>query len=166
MSWLRMIALICLTAACASDAPGDDATGSEEGVAGPPGPYFTHSMFWNRDVSMLPKAANSDALVDAIHRAGGWGNQDHMRIDFSFDVLRADASAPQTFVPDDSFEVPDCDQMAVPVPMTGNVEGNPTYKCSSGGDCHLIVLDEAAGTLYEMWKANISTTFSGGCLAV
>jgi serine/threonine-protein kinase len=123
-------------------------------------------MFWNRDVSTAPKAANSDALIAAIHRAGGWGNQDHFRIDFSFDVLHADASSPQTFTPTDLFEVPDCDQMPVPVPSMGNVEGNPSYKCTSGGDCHLIVLDDASGSLYEMWKADISTTFSGGCLAV
>lgn len=151
---------LCLAAACAADPPGGGATGSH-------GPYFEHAMFWNRDVSQEPRAANSDQLIAALRAAGGWGNQDHLRIDFSFDVLHADASAsPQMFTPNDSFEIPDCDQMPVPVPADGNVEGEPTYKCTSGGDCHLIVFDEAAGSLYEMWKANISTTFSGGCLAV
>jgi hypothetical protein len=105
-------------------------------------------------------------LIAALRRGGGWGNQNHFKIDFSFDVLAADASAPQTFTPTDAFEVPDCDAMPVPVPATGNLEGETGYKCSSGGDCHLIVLDESSHTLYEMWKANISTTFSGGCLAV
>lgn len=151
---------LCLAAACAADSPGGGATGSH-------GPYFDHAMFWNRDVSQEPRAANSDQLIAALRAAGGWGNQDHLRIDFSFDVLRADASTtPQMFTPTDAFEIPDCDQMPVPVPADGNVEGEPGYTCSSGGDCHLIVFDEAAGTLYEMWHANISTTFSGGCLAV
>ncbi|HEY5920416.1 MAG TPA: hypothetical protein VIV11_02040 [Kofleriaceae bacterium] len=123
-------------------------------------------MFWNRDVSAEPKAENSDELIAALHAAGGWGNQDHFRVDFSMDVLRADASAPQMFTPTDLFEVPDCDHMPVPVPATGNIEGESGYRCASGGDCHLIVLDEATNQLYEMWKANISTVFSGGCLAV
>lgn len=159
MSASRMIAPLLLVAACGTDAPGVGASGGE-------GPYFESAMFWNRDVSAEPKADNSDQLIAALHAAGGWGNQDHFKIDFSFDVLSADASAPQTFTPTDAFEIPDCDAMPVPVPATGNLEGETGYKCSSGGDCHLIVFDEQAHTLYEMWKANISTTFSGGCLAV
>jgi serine/threonine-protein kinase len=125
-------------------------------------------MFFNQDVSKLPKATDSDQLIDALRIAGGWGNQDHLRIDFSMDVLEADASTtPRTFTPSDMFfELPDCDHMPVPVPETGNIEGEAGYSCSSGGDCHLIVFDERAGLLYEMWKANISTMFSGGCLAV
>jgi len=154
-----MIAPLYFATACATDAPGGDDTGSA-------GPYFERAMFWNQDVSNAPKAANSDQLIAAILAAGGWGNQDHFRVDFSFDVLYADASAPQTFTPTDSFEVPDCDQMPVPVPAVGNVEGETGYKCSAGGDCHLIVFDDKARRLYEMWKASISTTFSGGCLAV
>jgi hypothetical protein len=158
MALARMIAPLCVVTACATDAPGGDDTGS--------GPFFERSMFWNQDVSNAPKAANSDDLIAAIHAAGGWGNQDHLRVDFSFDVLHADASAPQTFTPTDQFQVPDCDHMPVPVPAIGNVEGETSYKCSAGGDCHLIVLDDKNQKLYEMWKASISTMFSGGCLAV
>ena len=124
-------------------------------------------MFWNQDVSKEPPAANSAELIEAIRVAGGWGNQDNFRVDFSMQVLKADGTAtPQMFTPTDLFEVPDCDHMPVPVPVTGSLEGESGYRCSSGGDCHLIVLDESAGLLYEMWKANIATTFSGGCLAV
>ena len=123
-------------------------------------------MFWNRDVSAVPKADNSEQLISALRAAGGWGNQDNFRVDFSMDVLRADSSAPQMFTPTDLFEVPDCDHMPVPVPATGNIEGESGYRCSQGGDCHLIILDEDTNQLFEMWKANISTVFSGGCLAV
>jgi hypothetical protein len=155
-----------LAAACASDAPGGPGTGP--GVTGKAGPYFDKPMFFNQDVSKVEKAANSDALIEAMRAAGGWGNQNNFRVDFSMDVLAADATAePRTFTPHDTFfEVPDCDQMPVPVPTVGNIEGETGYRCSSGGDCHLIVFDEQAGMLYEMWKANISTVFSGGCLAV
>lgn len=124
-------------------------------------------MFFNRDVSKEPKAANSDQLIAAVHAAGGWGNQDHFKVDFSIDVLTADGSAPRPFTPTARFfESPDCDHVPIPVPATGNIEGEPGYECSSGGDCHLIVFDADDGKLYEMWKASISTTFVGGCLAV
>jgi len=160
MTSFRMLAGLTTLAACAADAPGGGATQLV-------GPYFESPMFFNQDVSTLPAAANSDALIDAVRVAGGWGNQNHFRVDFSMDVLRADATSTlQMFTPNDWFEVPDCDHMPVPLPETGNIEGENGYQCTSGGDCHLIVLDEHAGQLYEMWKANISPTFSGGCLAV
>jgi serine/threonine-protein kinase len=60
----------------------------------------------------------------------------------------------------------DCDLADVPVPPGGNVEGETGYACTGGGDCHLIVYDHDAGKLYEMWRANITDTFEGGCLAV
>ena len=92
-----MIAPLLLVTACGADAPGGGATGS-------PGPYFENTMFWNRDVSAEPKADNSDQLIGALRTAGGWGNQDHFRVDFSIDVLNADSSAPQTFTPTDSTD--------------------------------------------------------------
>jgi serine/threonine-protein kinase len=53
------------------------------------------------------------------------------------------------------------------VPVGGNVEGETGYTCTSGGDCHLIVMDTSTDVLYEMWRANITaSTFYGGCLAV
>ena len=106
-------------------------------------------------------------LDEAIRVAGGWGNQNHLRVDFSMDVLAADSTAtPRMFSPTEWFEVPDCDHVPVPVPENGNLEGETDYRCRSGGDCHLIVFDAEAGQLYEMWRANIAATFEGGCLAV
>ena len=54
----------------------------------------------------------------------------------------------------------------MPVPTGGNLEGETGYACTGDGDCHLLVFDPAGGKLYEMWRANITTTFQGGCLAV
>ena len=125
-------------------------------------------MFFNRDVSSAAKAPDSDAMIASLRAAGGWGNGDRMHVDFSFDVLGADASTPmRTFTPTDEFYEPDCDHVAMPVPPNGNVEGESGYECTTGGDCHLIVHDKAAGKLYEMWRADLSGgTFNGGCLAV
>jgi hypothetical protein len=54
----------------------------------------------------------------------------------------------------------------VPVPAGGNIESEAGYACTGDGDCHLIVFDPSANKLYEMFRANITSTFQGGCLAV
>jgi serine/threonine-protein kinase len=91
-----------------------------------------------------------------------------MHIDFSFDVLGADASTPmREFSTTDDFYDPDCDHVPMPVPPNGNVEGEDGYSCTTDGDCHLLVHDKPNGKLYEMWRADINgSTFNGGCLAV
>jgi len=153
---------------------GDDVTDPDGGQHDAPpfasgtGPYFSVPMFWNQDVSGVQKAPYSDATITALRAAGGWGNGDTFQIDFSIDVLTADASTPQrTFTKTGDFYSPDCDFVPMPVPVGGNVEGETGYACTGDGDCHLLVNDSDAGKLYEMWRANITgSTFYGGCLAV
>jgi hypothetical protein len=131
------------------------------------GPYFTTPMFFNNDVSASPKAGNSAAIISALTAAGGWGNGNKMQIDFAIDVLKAPAGTPmRTFEPTEDFYSPDCDHAAMPVPSGGNLEDETGYACTGDGDCHLLVFDSAAKKLYEMWRANITSTFEGGCLAV
>lgn len=162
MTIARSSILLVFTVACGTDAPSGFVTTA-------PGPYFEEPMFFNTDVSAAPVSPNSAALLGAVRTAGGWGNRDRLRIDFSFAVLHADASTPtRTFTPTEEFLTPDCDQMPIPIPSPGNIEGETGYACTTGGDCHLIVLDDTSGRLYEMWKANIKSSlqFEGGCLAV
>src|SRR4051794_19344866 len=110
--------LAILVAACGGG--GDD--GQNFSSVG--GPYFTQPMFFNRDVSGEPKAGNSGAIISALRAAGGWGNGDTMQIDFSIDVLGADGATPtKMFTPTDDFYSPDCDNVPMPVPTGGNVEG-------------------------------------------
>lgn len=130
------------------------------------GPYFSQPMFWNRDVTGVAKASNSDSILSTLSSSGGWGTG-RMQIDFAIDVLTADASTPKrSFTTTEDFYSPDCDHVPVPVPAGGNVEDESGYACTGGGDCHLIVNDTSSHTLYEMWRANITSTFEGGCLAV
>ncbi|MEJ7599048.1 MAG: hypothetical protein WKG01_14160 [Kofleriaceae bacterium] len=137
------------------------------GGNGTSGPFFEQSMFFNQDVSGRAPASNSATLIGGLRAGGGWGNGDKMHVDFSFDVLRADATTPmQSFTPTSDFYSPDCDEVEVPVPVGGNLEGETGYECESGGDCHLIVFDDTRGKLYEMWRADIASGFRGGCLAV
>jgi serine/threonine-protein kinase len=146
----------------------DSAPGDAPEFASGTGPYFTTPMFWNRDVSGSAKASYSDSTIAALKAAGGWGNGNLFQIDFSIDVLTADSSAPmKTFTKTGDFYSPDCDDVAMPIPNGGNVEGETGYACTGDGDCHLLVHDGDAGKLYEMWRANIvGSTFEGGCLAV
>jgi hypothetical protein len=153
---------------------GDDVTDPDGGAHDAPpfasgtGPYFSVPMFFNQDVSGVQKASYSDATIAALRAEGGWGNGDTFQIDFSIDVLNAPAgTATRTFTKTADFYSPDCDFVPMPVPTGGNVEGETGYACTHNGDCHLLVNDADNGKLYEMWRANItSTTFYGGCLAV
>jgi len=143
----------------------------DAGTAATPGvgPYFAHPMFFNTDVSALPKSGNSDQIIAALSNEGGWGNGNVMQIDYEIDVLSADNTTPmKSFTPTSDFFTPDCDHEQMPVPVDGNVEGETGYTCTSDGDCHLIVYQRDSKTLYEMWRANIASngTFDGGCLAV
>jgi len=130
--------------------------------------YFPAGSWFLQDVSCLPRAITSDEIIAALRTDGGWGNNDRLQIDFSLDVLTADASTPKrTFLPTTDFVTPDCDQVVVPVPAGGNVEGETGYRCASEGDCHLIVHDTSTHRLYEMVRADINgSLFRGGCLAV
>jgi hypothetical protein len=151
----------------------DDSTAQEStmqdavSVTSATSPYFATSMFFTTDVSATPKAANSAAIISALTAAGGWGNSNKMQIDFALDVLTANSStAKMTFTPTEDFYSPDCDRAAMPVPSGGNLEDESGYACTGDGDCHLLVFDTSARKLYEMWRANITSTFQGGCLAV
>jgi serine/threonine-protein kinase len=161
---MRGIAFVLLAACGGGGADGGDDAPVPDGS----GPFFDQSMFFNRDVSGASKSADSAAMIASLRAAGGWGNGDRMHIDFSFDVLGADASTPmREFSTTDDFYDPDCDHVPVPVPPNGNVEGEAGYSCTTDGDCHLLVHDKPNGKLYEMWRADINgSTFNGGCLAV
>src|SRR5262245_52604092 len=148
---MRVVAAFAAIAAigCGSlPGSGDDGTAPDAGDGDAPpfsqmgGPYFSTPMFFNRDISGVAKATYTDATIAALRAAGGWGNGDVFQIDFSIEVLSADASTPKrTFTKTGDFFSPDCDDVAVPVPSGGNVEGETGYACTHNGDCHLLVYD-------------------------
>lgn len=174
MRTTTFIGIVLTMAACGvepgtddGELDGDIASDTASSVTVAAGPYFTTPMFFNRDISVAPKAANSASIIAALAAAGGWGNGNQMQIDFALDVLSANASTPRrTFTPTSDFFSPDCDRTSMPVPVGGNLEDEAGYACTGGGDCHLLVLETSTKKLYEMWRANITSTFRGGCLAV
>jgi hypothetical protein len=133
------------------------------------GPYFPPDAPWYRDVSTAPVDPESPAVIAWLASVGGWGNEGVFQIDFSIEVLEANASTPfRTFIQTGDFFDPDCDDTPVPVPPGGALEGEDGYECESDGDCHLIVVHPPSNLLFEMWRANIDAgnNFFGGCLAV
>jgi len=128
--------------------------------------YFPAEAVWYRDVSSAALDPQSAAVIANLDRAG-WG-LGRMQIDFSIEVLSADASTPlRSFTPTEDFFEPDCDLAPVPVPAGGALEGEQGYECRGDGDCHLIVADRARMKLFEMWRGDIrGDSFRGGCLAV
>jgi serine/threonine-protein kinase len=132
------------------------------------GPYFPADAPWYQDISTAPVDGESATVISWLSGVGGWGGG-HMQIDFSIEVLAADASTPfRSFTPTDDFFDPDCDLAQMPVPPGGALEGESGYQCLGDGDCHLLVVHPPSHKLYEMWRANIDGTnhFFGGCLAV
>jgi len=128
--------------------------------------YFPSGSWMYQDISATPVHASSAATTQWLEDAGGWGTGE-FRIDFSIEVLEAVSDTPyETFTPTGDFYDPDCDDVPMPVPAGGALEGETGYACESDGDCHLIVVDRRDQRLYEMWRANITDgTFYGGCLA-
>jgi serine/threonine-protein kinase len=147
---------------------GAPATGGSTAV--PSGTLFPASAPWYRDISNDAVDAQSNSILAGLAAKGGWGTG-RVQIDFSIEVLKADASlAARAFTQTGDFYHPDCDAVPMPVPAVGRLEGETNYTCSEDGDCHLLVIQ---GTkLFEMWRADISggtatgTPFNGGCLAI
>lgn len=129
--------------------------------------YFPRESAWYQDISFWPLDPQSAAVIQWLSSAGGWG-LGRMQIDFSLEVLQADANTPlRSFTATEDWFYPDCDSATVPVPAGGALEGESGYACESDGDCHLIVIYPPATKLYEMWRANIvDGMFYGGCLAI
>jgi serine/threonine-protein kinase len=133
------------------------------------GPYFPADAPWYQDISAAPLDGESTAVINWLNGVGWGGGQ--MQIDFSIEVLEADASTPlRDFTRTDDFFNGDCDFVKMPVPPNGAIEGETGYACTGDGDCHLLVVYPPTHKLYEMWRANITgpatSQFLGGCLAV
>lgn len=99
---------------------------------------------WYRDISVAPVAEMSDEMIAALPR---WGETGIFQIDFSFVVLDG-AGAPQVMFP----EAEEGDNLPVPMPEGGYVEGEYDYEsCPEGDDCHVLVVDAAQKKLFEIY---------------
>ena len=49
----------------------------------PPAPYFPPGAIWTQDISHAPVDPQSDAIINWLADAGGWGNSNKMQVDFA-----------------------------------------------------------------------------------
>jgi hypothetical protein len=147
--------------------PGDPAPAAN-------GTLFPPATVWYQRAEALPVHPDSKRVIGWMSRRGNsFAPHGEFRIDLSLRVLQAkEDTAMRSFRKTKDFFADECDEVPVPLPEGGTVEGNPTYRCGDDGDCHLIVIHRQQRRLYEMWRASISSgnaaggTFSGGCLVV
>ena len=175
---LGAFAVVCITAttcvACGShtvSSPGpnsraaasETASASSAPVTG--GNLPDSAQPWTVDVSGAAKSDRSDAILQALTDAGGWGNDNVLQTDFSISIFNADSNTPRMDVvgiEDYCGGGPDCDSVPtqMPVPEGANIEGSQDLSCDiSGdtegqGDCHLLVADRDEQKLYELYQAN------------
>lgn len=174
---LSTFAVVCITAmvctACgthtvSSPGPSASAAGSETGsatVEPATDGAFSSAQPWTSDVSAAAKSDRSDAILQTLNDAGGWGNDNVLQTDFSISIFNADSNTPRMDVVGIENYCgggPDCDSVPtqMPVPGDANIEGSQDLSCDiSGntegqGDCHLLVADRDEQKLYELYQAN------------
>ena len=136
--------------------PGSDAgmpppptsCGGGGGPNGGPGDLFPCDSVWRKDVSQLPAAAESSSIIGGI---GAWGAGGRFLIDFSILFMHDDGTAPtKTFTID---YLDESQTNPVPIVAGGALEGETSYTCVSGGDCHLIVVQDTTHRLFELYSA-------------
>lgn len=166
MTWFLPLLSACTGIPPVGDRDAADTASSTEDSGGELPEFFPAGSPWTAPIVDAPLDPRSADLIGALQDLG-WG-LGRMQIDFSFEVLEAAADTPRRpFQPTGDFFEPDCDEQPVPVPAEGNLEGEEGYRCTTDGDCHLIVVDRPSRQLFEMWRADIvGDSFDGGCLAV
>ena len=163
------VSLLALLACGSSSGDGSAPGGSPTPAPSAPAstsPYFPPEAVWYRDVSAAALDPQSAAVIATLDRAG-WG-LGRMQIDFSIEVLSADATTPlRAFTPTAGPLPARLRPRPRPGAARGALEGEEGYECRGDGDCHLIVVDRPRMKLFEMWRADIrGDAFRGGCLAV
>jgi hypothetical protein len=113
---------------------------------------------WNAPVDTLPVAANSAAYIDTIGRATalhpdfGAGTWDGGPIGIPYNLVSAgQATATVTFL-----YAEESDPGPYPIPANPLIEGGP----DSNGDRHILIVDQDACRLYELYDARPQTAFS------
>jgi hypothetical protein len=109
-------------------------------ASSPPCPIFPASNVWNKDVSKLPVAANSAAMIDAM----GASRPLHPDFDAIGDGIPYNVVTSSTPRYKVSFDFADeSDPGPYPIPASPKIE--------SGSDRHMLMLDKGACRLYELY---------------
>ena len=141
-----------LSSLLASITPGATASPKPIATSSAPCPMFPASNVWNRDVSALPVAANSSAMVNAI----GLTRYLHPDFDAVGDGIPYNIVNSSTPTSQVQFDYADeSDPGPYPIPARPAIEG--------GSDAHMLMLDPAACRLWELYAVSKSgSTWSAG----
>ena len=136
-------------------------------VAGAPNcPMFPLDSFWHAPTKRFPVHAKSSTYINSIGATGrlkadfGSGTWDGGPIGIPYNVVGS--GQPTTNV---TFEYDDeSDHVPYPIPVNPLIEGGP----NSDGDRHILIVDNAKCTLYELYAAypNGNGTWRAGSGAV
>ncbi|MEO8252214.1 MAG: hypothetical protein ABI978_05850 [Chloroflexota bacterium] len=111
-------------------------------VPGVPCPLFPPSNVWNRDISTLPVAANSQTLIGTIGLNAGL-HPDFSATGYGIPFNVVGPSTPRAAV---SFGYADeSDPGPYPIPAAPQIEG--------GSDRHMLLWDKSACMLFELYAA-------------
>lgn len=121
-----------------------------------PCPIFPASNVWNRDISKLPVAANSAAMINAI----GASKPLHPDFDAIGDGIPYNVVTSSTPKYKVSFDYADeSDPGPYPIPASPKIE--------NGSDRHMLMLDKGACRLYELYDVTKSgSTWHAGSGAI
>ena len=108
---------------------------------------FPATNVWNKDISTLPVARNSSAMINAIGLTRGLHPDFGSNLDYGIPYGVVDASVPKVNV---SFDYAD-ESNPGPYP----IPANPPME--AGGDHHVLLVNKSTCTLYEMWDARQNT---------
>jgi len=159
-----VLAVLCATAvSCGVNTDNKPTSGASAEPSSHATPNASAEQPWTTDVSRAAKSDRSDAIIQSLNDLGGWGNGNRFQTDFSIPVFFADSNTPRVQVvgaDEYCFGGPDCEKVParMPVPQSANFEGSPDLACDiSGntetqGDCHLLVIEEDEGKLYEVYQ--------------
>jgi len=93
-----------------------------------------------------------------------WGTTGIFQIDYSFSIMNGAGATPATF-PDQTDG--EGDNVPVPVPTKGYVEGDHAYDaCPDGDDCHMLIFDYPNNKLYETYQSHKSGNTWNGYVAL
>ena len=141
-----LIACGALSAVALVAGPGDGAVAAGE----PSCAVFPADNPWNTDISAYPVHPRSDAFVNSV------GRTERLHPDFGTVWNGAPIGIPYVIVPGSQPKVPvsfdyadESDPGPYPVPPDAPIEGGS----NSGGDRHVLVIDNDNCVLYEMFDA-------------
>ena len=155
-------------------------------------PRFPAGSVWHQDITAAEVHDDSVAMIARLALLGGWGNSNHMQIDFSFHVRHVPPGETPPRFPvvahrfdpldpkDDDYYSPDCEAPGtlMPVPADSAFEGQDGLQCDNYcdddedpgavtecGDCHLLVVENSL--VYELYNGDFDgSELNALCLAV